>query len=506
MRFLLLYVPSRTISVRTKFLPLGLLYVGGIIERAGHEVKIHDLYLHDLRLEQMDKLDQLIEEYGPDVIGFSGIASSYGKTKRISIHLRQRYPHIIQMAGGSLASVYEHLLTKASVDLVFHGEAELAMPIFLQRIANKEEWTGIPGTSHHSGTGTLRNDPSPQIEDLDTIPIPPYHLIHVPDYLNPTREQVEPGLDHLTPLQREEILKRIEGKGQMIHIITSRGCTNRCSFCYRHMRGYRQHSVGYVVRHLEHLMNEYGIRAFSFGDELFNADRKWVLDFCDAVGAMDIVYLILGARINRMDPEMLRRLEMTGCISIAYGQESGSDTILREYRKGVTVEQNRIVTLATHEHGIASPIQLVIGSPSETEETIRDTLQFLRDVKGTDPSVNYLIPFPEAPIWEEAVKRIPDVEEYLDEVAEHGGAPLLNLTLVPDRIWRSWAFMLKSEIKLETLKREKRWLWYFPAYPLFKTLEYGYRYIPGDVVRVLRKIRETRAMETNGKARLKRLL
>ena len=107
--------------------------------------------------------------------------------------------------------------------------------------------------------------------------------------------------------------------------------------------------------------------------------------------------------------------------------------------------------------------------------------------------MNYLIPLPETPIWEEAVKRIPDIEAYLDEVAEHGGAPLVNLTRVPDRIWRSWAFMLKSEMRLATVKREEGWLRYFLAYPLFKAMEQGYQYIPGEVVRILREVRDTRA-------------
>ena len=488
MRVLLLNVPSRT--TRERFIPLGLLYVAGIINREGHEARIHDLYLHDIHLGRLDDLDRLVGTYKPEIIGFGGIASSYGKTKRLSIHLRQKYPSILQMAGGSLASVYEYLLTRAPVDLVFHGETEGTLPVFLQRVEKNESREGIPGTSHRSGSGVHRNPPAPQNEDLDTIPIPPYHLIDVREYLNRTRDFAGPLLDELAPGHREAILKRIEGKEQLLPIITSRGCTNRCSFCYRHMRGYRQHSVSYVVSHLKYLTNAYGIRAFGFSDELFNSNRMWVLDFCEAVEPLDIAYIIGGARINTVDPGILRRLRETGCIGINYGQESGSDTILREFRKGVTAEQNRTVTLATRDQGIACPVQLVIGSPGETRETIRETLRFLNEVKARDPSVNYLIPFPGTPVWEEAVKRIPDVEKYLDEVAEHGGAPLVNLTCEPDRIWQSWAFMLKSEMKLATRKWDGRRLSYVLAYPFFRVLERIYQFIPGGALRIMREARD----------------
>ena len=488
MRVLLLNVPSRTVNER--FPPLGLLYVAGIVGRAGHEARIHDLYFHDIHLRSLDDLDRLVGEYRPDLIGFGGIASSYGKTRILSNHLRQKYPRILQMAGGSLASVYEYLLAKTAVDIVFHGETEQTMPVFLDRIAKGEAWSGIPGTSHRSGDGMTRNPPAPQIEDLDTIPIPPYHLVNLQDYLCNTRDSIGGLLDDLAPPRRDAILKRAEGKDRLLFIIASRGCTNRCSFCYRHMKGYRQHSVGYVVKHLRHLMDTYGLRAFSFSDELFNHDRNWVLAFCDAVAGLDIVYLIGGARINRMDPELLDRLRESGCIGIAYGQESGSDTILREFRKGVTAGENRAMTLATHEHGIPCPVQLVIGSPSETEETIRETLRFLLDVKARTASVNYLIALPETPIWAEALTRIPDPEAYLDEVAQHGGAPLVNLTRVPDRIWRSWAFMLKTEMRLAAVRREKGLARYLLALPFFRALETGYRFVPGRIIRILREIRD----------------
>ncbi|HXW98948.1 MAG TPA: radical SAM protein [Methanomicrobiales archaeon] len=488
MRVLLLNVPSRTVN--EKFPPLGLLYVAGIVGRAGHEARIHDLYFHDLHLRRLDDLDRLVDEYQPDLIGFGGIASSYGKTRILSDHLRQRYPHILQMAGGSLASVYEFLLAKTAVDIVFHGETEQTLPVFLERVARNEAWTGIPGTSHRSDNAITRNPPAPQVEDLDSIPIPPYHLLNLPDYFNTTWDSVGGLLDDLEPHQRDAIRNRAAGKDRLHYLVTSRGCTNRCSFCYRHMKGYRQHSVGYVVRHLRLLMDTYGLRAFSFSDELFNHDRDWVLEFCDAVAGLDIVYLIGGARINRMDPELLDRLRESGCIGIAYGQESGSDAILSEFRKGVTAGENRAMTLATHDHGIPCPVQLVIGSPSETEETIRETLRFLLDVKAKTASVNYLIALPETPIWEEALRRIPNPEAYLDEVAQHGGAPLVNLTRVPDRIWRSWAFLLKTEMRLAAIRREKGVVRYLLALPVFRALEAGYRFIPGRVVKFLREARD----------------
>lgn len=78
-------------------LPLGLLYVAGIVERAGYKVKIIDLYLDDIYLNMIDNngfsnVFKEIEEFKPSIIGFGGIATSYGRAKRLSIEIKKILP------------------------------------------------------------------------------------------------------------------------------------------------------------------------------------------------------------------------------------------------------------------------------------------------------------------------------------------------------------------------------------------------------------------------------
>ena len=187
MNILLINVPSRR-GIEGFALPLGLLYVGTIIERCGHKAKIVDLYLDDLELKGLDEgnlenIDKLIADYKPSIIGYGGIATSYGRTKRLCLHIKSRYPEIVQVAGGPLASVYELLLTKAKVDTVFHGETEVSLPIFLERIEQKASVHNTPGTSYLLNEKVVRNAPPEQIKDLDIIPFPAYHLVDLPKYL-----------------------------------------------------------------------------------------------------------------------------------------------------------------------------------------------------------------------------------------------------------------------------------------------------------------------------------
>lgn len=500
MKVLLINVPSRK-GRGGKFLPLGLLYVGGIIERSGHSVVIVDPYCNDWDLvafdtEDYSEIDKKIKEYCPNIIGFGGIASSYGRTKKLSEYIHNNYPDIFQIAGGPLASLYELLLTKTPINLVFHGETEKTIPQFLKKKDGGECWDEMEGISYRNGDRIIKNLIASQIENLDNVPFPAYHLINIEDYYLSIFDAVD---SYITEINENDNLKKYIKErsldGSVIPMVVSRGCTHKCSFCYRHMKGYRQHSVSYVIKHIKFLREHYNIRCFDFADELFNFNKQWILDFCNALDQekLGIIYRILGARVDNIDTEILQRLKDTGCIYIAYGQESGSDTILKEYKKGVTAQKNREITLLTKAYGLICPIQIVIGSPGETQKTINETIDFLININANSPSLNYLLPFPETPIWQYVSKNmiIPDIETYLDEVAERGGSPIVNLTSVSDPVWRNWGAQIPYEIKLNNYRRNRQILHYiifYPFYPIIKILHFSRPYIPKKMLNILWRI------------------
>lgn len=490
MNVLLIYMPSRKGKTGFK-LPLSLLYVGGIIERSGHRAIIVDPQQEDIDLNKFDsgdfnRIDEVIEEFEPGIVGFGGISTSYGRTKILSQHIKAKYPYIFQIAGGALASVYDLLLTKTAIDLVFHGESEITLAMFLEKFDEKIPYYDIPGISFLHDGKAIRNIPAKQIEDIDTVPFPAYHLVDIYQYLPNIEEWLNSYHFLKNGLRFTDIVKRKGRSKNYIMIETSRGCTHRCLFCYRHMHGFRQHSVAYVIKHIKYLKETYGIEGFQFGDELFNANIEWVMSFCDELEKEDIniFYQLGGARVDNINEKVLRRLKETGCMEINYGQESGSDLVLKEYRKGVSSRQNREVTLLTQEAGLHCPVQIVIGSPGETDSTIKETIQFLKSVNAYHFSLNYLIPLPETPIWKYVMdqRMIPDVERYLDMVAEHGGDPLINLTKAPDNIWASWGYLMRRELELYYLKNHRLKYQYYKKLLLFMIVSNIIRWMPAWLV------------------------
>ena len=261
------------------------------------------------------------------------------------------------------------------------------------------------------------------------------------------------------------------------------------------MKGYRQHSVPYVINHIKVIIEKTEITRFIFSDELFNANKQWVLDFCDALDRENLkISFETSFRANNVDENMLQRMKSVGCYSLNYGQESGSDTILKEYRKGVDAKANTYVTLLTRKQGLKCPVQIVIGSPSESPITIQETTDFLIGMIDSGEgvlSINYLIAYPETPIWEYVEKNnlVPDVEKYLDEVAHWGGSPVLNLTHFPDNIWRTWSFQIKSDVRLAGLKKEGKLLQYACVWITTKIILAGYSITPNKISHFVRDLR-----------------
>jgi len=487
---LLVNAPSRRGSGGFS-VPMGLLYAGAIMERCGHQARIIDPYLNDRELERFDggdfkEIDRAVEELRPRVIGYGGIATSYGRAKRLSRHLREKFPGIIHVAGGPLASTAPWLLEQAGLDAVFHGETETSLPLFLERVSQGQSWTEVPGISWLKDGKAQRNAPPPQIENLDSIPLPAYHLIDVAAYgrsLADWSGSYGQAIKEIPGLA-ERAAKLTRHGDRYIPIITSRGCTHRCLFCYRHVKGVRRHSVGYVLAHMRLLKERYGFQGFLVSDELFNSDTQWVRDFCSALEREmpGLFYIVAGARVDKVDEALLSRLRDTGCLEIGFGHESGSDQVLRQFCKGATAAQNRDMTLLARRIGLHAPIQIVIGAPAETRETISETIRFLEEISAPQVSVNYLIALPETPVWKTIEERglVKDVESYLDEVADCGGGPLLNLTAAPDREWANWCFLIQREVDLRS--RRKAGL---PRYVLAMLAYKASGLVPGNLRRLV---------------------
>lgn len=462
MNVLMIEVPSRE---REGSVPFGLLYAASSAYRHGHNVKIIDLVKVNL---SNDDLIEMIRDFSPGVIGMGGITSGYKRCKELIAHIKKHFSAIPIVVGGVIASVSDLLLTKASADYVVHGEGEITFPNLIKALEKKLDVTQVKGISFSVNGRIQRTAEQQQIQNLDDIPMPDYGLLKMDDYLDPIDRWASIYFKHDNE-DYENILKILTGKRYMFPIITARGCTHKCIFCYRHHRGLRQHSVDYVLNMMRHLHDNYSVDVFQICDELTTGNKDWVRDFCNGIKkeTLQVAIIILSARVDTVDEEILFMLKDINCLMINYGYESGSDIILKEIKKGVTREQALKAGLLTKKIGIKNVPEIIIGFPSETRETVEETIDFLKRLDVWPVSINTPIPFPETSLWNYAVEHnlIENKEEF---VLSYKTGRFINFTQFSDRELLVLVSKAYYDPYLSWLKRRGQYRMYLNV--LFKKL------------------------------------
>lgn len=436
--------------------PYGLLYIGSAIKRAGYEVRIADRHIGE-RLDVDSFCERILasiptEDEAP-IFGLGGVASAYKDALEISIRLKTLKPRCRIIAGGYLGSTAHLLMLKAPIDAVVHGEGEITILELLDALQENKPLAAIAGLKLVKDGAVVSTLNRKQILNLDEIPFPDYSLVDLPKYLIPARK---------APYFRfDPRAKRFNGL--LIDLKTTRGCTHGCSFCYRHMRGFRHHSPRYILDHMSLLHERWGADFFNISDELTIPSKEWVDEFCELKkkGGPDVLFRIMSARVDIITEEMLAKLKDVGMVAMTFGIESGSQRMLDAMRKHTTVAQNLNALRLCRKLGLQTTIPMVVGLPEENFSTIFETIRFLiacphnptnqeneyddaNDIRVFSP-----VAFPATPIYKHGLKTgvIGDEHEYLLSLNDNMVMRSYNFTAYPDFVRRVWIKALNLTYK-----------------------------------------------------------
>lgn len=159
----------------------------------------------------------------------------------------------------------------------------------------------------------------------------------------------------------------------------SRGCINRCFFCYYIHKGTVNHkSVEKVVREMGLLRKQYSTDYFHFMDAAINFDSSYLSRLC----ATFIKHLTglkwSGLAIPNLSRVLLKRLKDAGCMQLRWGVEYGSQRMLKFINKGTDLKVIERVLKDAHEAGIYNYITLLTGIAHETAQDINKTKGFIK--------------------------------------------------------------------------------------------------------------------------------
>ena len=210
-------------------LPLGLAYLGGVLEKAGYKTKIIDAtggerpiritrsQDNQYNLQGLNS-EEILEEIDPNtfIFGISLMFSQEWLPHRLLIEkIKKKYPKIIIVAGGEHSSaIPEYILRDCpSIDYVIKGEGEFSMLEFSYNLFNEKSAGDIPGICFIDEKNKfIDNGLSKRIEHIDKLPRPAWHLLKPENYFN---DYFTLGLS----------------SGRNMPILATRGCPFQCTFC-----------------------------------------------------------------------------------------------------------------------------------------------------------------------------------------------------------------------------------------------------------------------------------
>jgi len=343
------------------------------------DVKLLDLSLTESKGQNPgEEMEKILKEYKPHYVCFSFTTPLFNECCEYAQFVKEKHPSVKLIAGGVHPTTYpEEVLEKSVVDIAVIGEGDFTLAKVVNADGNIEELEKIHGIAFKDDGKIVRTQRHSGVENLDDLPFPAWHLLPVKEYNMP------------------KIMTKKNPVGTME---TSRGCLAGCTYCNKTIFGrkWKFKSAKRVVDELEY-MQKCGFNEVHIYDDMYTTDLDRAKDICDLIiqRGLNISWkLDCGIRIDSVDAELYKKLKASGCYSVGFGLESGSQKILDGINKGVNVKEAYNAVKWAKEAGIETVGFFMFGLPGETEDTMKETIKFATDLNPDYAKVTLATPFP----------------------------------------------------------------------------------------------------------------
>jgi len=323
---------------------------------------------------------------------------------KIAERMRDKNPKLKVAFVGPPAAVEPERVLAASkaIDFLVRGEFDYQVADF----ARGKPVAELPGVSYRQNGGFVHNPQGPLIENLDELPwvTKVYHRD-----LDFTRYNV-PFLRH-----------------PFLAFYSSRGCPAMCTFCLwpqtHSGHRWRRRSAQDVAREARYAMETFpNLREIFFDDDTFNYQKARTLEVCGELKPLKLTWSCT-SRVTT-DYETLKAMKESGCRLLIVGYESGDPLVLKNIKKGATVEMALRFTANAKKLGLAVHGDFIVGLPGETRESLKNTVEFAKRLDVETIQVSIAHPYPGTEFYD-YVKRNGLITS--DDMTDDAGHQLPNI-------------------------------------------------------------------------------
>lgn len=352
--------------------PLGLALAAALLIKDGFSVQILDNNVDRLSSSAIARLAQNFEKVFVT-------STPYDRWQCPSLDIQfffDTLSHIprkrLYIMGAHVTERPEAILRQSGARAAILGEPEQTILDIARKDGGDEISVDIKGIAYLKGDQLVKTAPT-NLADLNQLPYPAYHLLKMDQY-------------------------RYEFMGKNFAILEgSRGCPHGCHFCYLGMYGsrFRQKSLDRLVDEVRYVNHRFQIQNIYFMDLEFGLNRKYLISLCKALAELNLgLQWCCQTRVTDVDEEVLKWMKKAGCRLIHFGVEAGSDRILGQTGKGITVADCVRALDLTRKADIRTALFMNFGFPGETIEEMNATIDLAIRLNPTYAAFHLIVPFP----------------------------------------------------------------------------------------------------------------
>ena len=401
----------------TIYYPIWLCYAAGVLEQAGHTIKIIDSCAYEFDLE---KTLNLIKEFTPQMAVIDTSTPSIYNDVEVAATIKKLLPEcfVVLMGTHPTALPEETLNLDDKVDAVAVGEADYTLRELAEKLAQcdlRRIYSGITyrtnvletidGLAFRAGEQICTNKRRAFIENLDDLPfVSKVYAKHldVKKYFFAASDYPE------------------------VQIMTARGCIARCTFCVYpqtiHGFKYRTRSAGSVADEFEWIVRNLSqVRQIGIEDDTFTGNQERVIEFCRELIDRNIkIKWCCNARVD-LKRETMEWMKRVGCVLVTVGYESANDNVLKAINKRTTTKMILEFSRNVRRVGLLVHGCFMAGNRGETCETLDQSLKMALRLNDDTMQFFPLMVYPGTKDYEWAKsENLLTIKDYSDYVTEDG--------------------------------------------------------------------------------------
>lgn len=386
-------------------MPFSVLAISSLLVNQGYKVRIFDGRFAD-NLEK-DILSALAGALCVGISAFTG--NQIRGALKIARMVKQNSPRLPLVWGGWHPSIFpEQTAQDPNVDIAVYGQGERTFFELIEAFLNSGSIEGITGLCYKRD-GQIIKTPPRALEDINSFPATPLHLINVRNYIGP-----HTGLDDALTLS----------------YMSSQGCPYRCGFC-ADKTVYKRRWFGLkserVIREVSGLVKAHNLEAIYFEDNNFFVNKSRVEEICKGfiANSLNIKWEAMGhpRQLIGFDDKFWDLLRESGCARILIGAESGDQQVLNLIKKDATVQDTVDFVKKCKRHKITPILSTMVGFPGSARrdflQTINLTVGLKRLYRQTEWKLFLYTPYPGTDLYETAIKYGMKEPQDLLEWSEH---------------------------------------------------------------------------------------